>query len=87
MRKLALERKYTTRLPRLTQQHDVVVGSPSFQVRGLRSSVGAGLALAGYQDRAAGGDALARVIGEGVQDAGNRSVRSQDAHDHDCNDR
>ncbi len=63
---------------------------PRSEVQGLNErsptsgSVSAGLALAGYQDGAAR-SALARVIGERVQDAGDGGVGSENP-DHDDRD-
>ena len=49
----------------------------------MQASVAAGLALAGYEDCGCGAGALARAIGEGVQNADYGSVSRKNAHQND----
>lgn len=58
-------------------------GRPRYTSLATQALVSAGLALAGDQQGGSTG-ALARAIGEGVQNAGYGCVRSQDAHEYDC---
>ena len=57
-------------------------GRPRHTRLATQALVAAGLTLAGDQQRGSTG-ALARAIGEGVQNAGYGCIRSQNAHEYD----